>query len=181
MLQFPSEPPTSVPVLIICGEKDRDAPSKTFAWPQYRKWEGATKLIFEVSNGDHYVANGPAGGSEHETAAASVEIFMGINAMFAYPLQVFCPNECVFAPCPGFLGGTYNGPSGHAADRAPRGAIGGVALAWLRLFLQGDESARSQLINRPDIASGFEHSGVAGPLVKDESSGVADPLVMDRE
>ena len=52
-------------------------------------------------------------------------------------------------------------------DHAPRGAVGGVALAWLRLFLQGDENARSQLAVRPDIASGFESSGVAVPLAMD--------------
>jgi len=36
-----------------------------------------------------------------------------------------------------------------------------VALAWLRLFLLDDERARSQLAIRPDVASGFESSGVA--------------------
>jgi len=42
-----------------------------------------------------------------------------------------------------------------------------VALAWLRLFLQGDENARSQLAIRPDIASSYESSGVTAPLVMD--------------
>ena len=46
--------------------------------------------------------------------------------------------------------------------------VGGVALAWLRLFLQGDETARSQLAIRPDIASGFESSGVAVPLAMED-------------
>ena len=71
-------------------------------------------------------------------------------------------------PCP-FPFGYTNGPGGHARDHAPRGAIGGVALAWLRLFLQGDESARSQLAIRPDIASGFESSGVSVPLPMDRT------------
>ena len=76
-----------------------------------------------------------------------------------------CPNGCwalASLPC-----GTTNASSGHATEKAPRGAIGGVALAWLRLFLQDDESARSQLAIRPDIASGFESSGVAVPLAMD--------------
>ena len=56
---------------------------------------------------------------------------------------------------------------GRRGAARPRGAVGGVALAWLRLFLQGDENARSQLAVRPDIASGFESSGVAVPLAMD--------------
>ena len=60
-----------------------------------------------------------------------------------------------------------NGPGGHAIDHAPRGAIGGVALAWLRLFLHGDEDARSQLALRPEIACGYESSGVTASLVMD--------------
>ena len=75
-----------------------------------------------------------------------------------------CPYALWCAPCPCE---TLNGPSGHAVDHAPRGAVGGVALAWLRLFLQGDENAQSQLAVRPDIASGFESSGVAVPLAMD--------------
>ena len=73
-----------------------------------------------------------------------------------------CPNACLFAgPCPC---GTYNEATGHATPSAPRGAVGGVALAWLRLFLKDDESARSQLVLRPGIASAYECSGVEAPL-----------------
>merc|ERR1712205_251973 len=57
---------TTVPVLIICGEKDTyDADPKTQAWPQYRQTK-APKLIVEVKGGDHYVANGPAGGVKED-------------------------------------------------------------------------------------------------------------------
>ena len=49
-----------------------------------------------------------------------------------------------------------NGPTGFAKSEAPKGAIGGVVLAWLQLFLFGDETARLRLIARPDIASAFE-------------------------
>ena len=67
----------------------------------------------------------------------------------------------------GAVTSSFNEATGHAMPSAPRGAVGGVALAWLRLFLQGDESARSQLAVRPDIACGFESSGVAVPLAMD--------------
>ena len=158
-LVFPSQPPTAVPVLILCGEKDGEAPPKKFAWRHYRQ-TGAAKLIFEVKGGDHYDSLGPAGGSAGSDGELELCNCMTICAcwMCRCPVALWC------APCPN---GTQNGPSGHAADRAPRGAIGGVALAWLRLFLQGDENARSQLAARPDIASGFESSGVAVPLAMD--------------
>jgi hypothetical protein len=162
-LSFPEVVPTSVPVLIICGEKDDEASPKTNAWPHYRQ-TGATKLIFEVAGGDHYLGLGPAGGTKSELEAASEENALCFNFMIAYACMFMCPNACWCGPCPY---GTLNAPSGHATDHAPRGAIGGVALAWLRLFLLGDENARSLLVNRPDIASGFEHSGVAGQMTMD--------------
>ena len=68
-----------------------------------------------------------------------------------------CTMCCDSAPCPAGFG---TGPSGLAESRAPRGAIGRVALAWLQLFLQGDESARSRLLQRPGIASRFESEGI---------------------
>ena len=59
-LSFPSPPPTAVPVLILCGDNDEEAPPKKFGWPHYRQ-TGAAKLIFEVEGGDHYTPLGPAG------------------------------------------------------------------------------------------------------------------------
>ena len=159
-LSFPTEQrASSVPVLIICGEKDSwDANPKTQAWPQYHQTT-ATKLIVEVTGGDHYVANGPSGGNQHGLeAGAGVDMFC--NFMSSFACQLCCPPAHWCVP---FSGGTLDGPSGHAADHAPRGAIGGMALAWLRLFLLGHESVRSQLVIRPDIASGFECSGVEAP------------------
>ena len=164
-LSFPSEEElrkTTVPVLIICGEKDTyDADPKTQAWPQYRQTK-APKLIVEVKGGDHYVANGPAGGAK-EDLERGVDDFMLCNFISAN-VCMMC-NPCYpGAWCVPFSGcGTLNGSSGHTGHNtnAQRGAIGGIALAWLRLFLLGDESVRSQLALRPDIASGFECSGVA--------------------
>lgn len=158
-LSFPSPTPDSVPVLIVCGEKDGLADAKKHSWPQFRQ-TCATKLIFEVTGGDHYVALGPAGGTERELEAGSNDCAILCNCLCMQACMCMCPQGFWCAPCPNV---TLNGPSGHAADRAPRGAIGGVALAWLRLFLQGDETARAQLAARPDVASGFESSGVAVP------------------
>jgi dienelactone hydrolase len=162
-LSFPSKPSAAVPVLIICGQKDTEAPAKTKAWSHYRQ-TSAAKLIFEVAGGDHYVGLGPAGGNSSELEAASDSIALCCNCSIAYACVFLCPNALWCAPCPN---GTLNGSSGQASDHAPRGAIGGVALAWLRLFLLSDENARSQLVLRPDIASGFECSGVAVPLAMD--------------
>lgn len=155
-LSFPSRPPTSVPVLILCGEKDNEAPN---AWPQYRQ-TGAAKLIFEVKGGDHYLGLGPAGGTARELEAASDSTALLINTTIACACCIMCPYALWFTPCPAPYG-ILDGSGGHATGHAPRGAIGGVALAWLRLFLLGDEKARSQLAIRPDIASGYESSGVA--------------------
>lgn len=160
-LSFPNQPPTSVPVLIVCGEKDDEADPKKQGWPQYRQ-TGAAKLIFEVMGGDHYSTAGPAGGTQGQLQAGSDDTALLVNCCSAFACIYMCSEAaceslwCTPCPC-----GTLNGPSGHAADHAPRGAVGGVALAWLRLFLQGDEDARAQLAIRPDIASGFESSGVA--------------------
>ena len=151
-LVFPSDP-GSVPVLIICGENDSDASPSVQAWQHYRQ-TAAPKLIFEVTGGDHYVANGPAGGR----AVGDDGLATCCNFCTAFACMVCCPNALWCGPCPC---GTLDVPSGHATDHSPRGAIGGVALAWLRLFLLGDEDARSQLVIRPDIASGFDCSGIA--------------------
>lgn len=146
---FPEELSSTVPVLILCSENDREADSQKQAWAHYRKTTGPS-LIFEVSGGDHYSAVGPAGGTrkEFDDGAEPCVLFNCCCAVF-----------CGRAPCPI---GNLNGPTGHARDEAPRGAIGGVALAWLRLFLSGDESARARLRldARPDIASGFESNRI---------------------
>ena len=62
-----------------------------------------------------------------------------------------------------------DGPSGQARAQAPHGAGGGVALAWLRLYLLGDETARSQLAVRPGIASSFESEGVGAAMAIERS------------
>ena len=163
-LSFPSQPPTAVPVLIVSGEMDPDDPKGKNAWSYYRQ-TGATKLIFEVKGGDHYTPVGPSGGTESEAGSAGEAALC--NCLSVLGCLCLCKEfpQCWCAPCPCI--GTPNGPSGPATDHAARGAIGGVALAWLRLFLLGDENARSQLVLRPDIASGFECSGVAVPMAMD--------------
>mmetsp|Transcript_53892 Transcript_53892/g.166997 ORF Transcript_53892/g.166997 Transcript_53892/m.166997 type:complete len:332 (+) Transcript_53892:89-1084(+) len=154
---FPTELSASVPVLIICGEKDTDANVKTQAWSHYRL-TGATKLIFEVAGGDHYVANGPAGGTESDIDQGACQGLCALcNCACVICMCMVCPRQLWCVPCPY---GTLSGSSGHAKDHAPRGAVGGVALAWLQLFLLGDENARSKLAICPGIGSGFESNGV---------------------
>mmetsp|Transcript_24363 Transcript_24363/g.37255 ORF Transcript_24363/g.37255 Transcript_24363/m.37255 type:complete len:199 (-) Transcript_24363:124-720(-) len=141
---FPEELSASVPVLILCGDHDEEANSQTQAWNHYRKTT-APKLIFEIKGGDHFTANGPSGGNESEVASGAEPCSL-CNEIIAS----ICWG---WAPCPW---GNYNGPSGHATEEAPRGAVGGVVLAWLQLFLLGEESARERLVARPDIAASFE-------------------------
>lgn len=52
--------------------------------------------------------------------------------------------------------GSFNGSSGHVRNEASHGAIGGIVLAWLQLFLFEDENVQSILKTQPDIASKFE-------------------------
>ena len=142
--KFPPQLSASVPVLIMCSEHDKEADAQKQAWVHYRKTT-APRLIFEIAGGDHFSANGPAGGNETEFQQG-VEPFADCNGLLA----TLC---CLFAPFPF---GVMNGPTGFAKSEAPKGAIGGVVLAWLQLFLFGDETARLRLIARPDIASAFE-------------------------
>jgi len=143
-MEFPEELSASVPSLIVCSEKDTDAKPKKQAWVHYKK-TNAPKLIFEISGGDHYTGNGPAGGTEAEFENGNGPCFL-CNCFLSiiHPSLALCPH------------GISDGPSGFAKPKAPRGAIGGVVLAWLKLFLLGDESARSLLAAAPDIACGFE-------------------------
>ena len=136
---LPSQLTMTVPVLFVVGEKDRIAPAQEHAWPQYHRTR-SPKLILEVKAGNHAVANGPSGGSLRE--------FLGSLGF----CKCLCGILSGYAPL-----GTFNGSTGAAKPHAPNGAIGGMALAWLRLFLEGDESYRPQLQVRPDIASGFAH------------------------
>lgn len=156
---IPTELSVSVPVLIICGEKDTDAPPKDHASVQYRNIS-APRLIFEVAGGDHYVANGPAGGIE----AAGDDCGELCNCTAIICLAQCVSRERMCVPCPSAV---RTVPTGEATDSSPRGAIAGVALAWLQLFLFGDEGARSKLAARPDIATCFESSGVeAAPAMQ---------------
>mmetsp|Transcript_21650 Transcript_21650/g.31607 ORF Transcript_21650/g.31607 Transcript_21650/m.31607 type:complete len:321 (+) Transcript_21650:165-1127(+) len=140
---FPDDLSNTVPILILAGEKDKEADPQTQAWEHYRKTT-APKLIMEVKDGDHNSCNGPSGAntSDFEQGAEPCAL---INCIFAH--------ICACGPCPM---GSFNGSSGHARNEAPRGAIGGIVLAWLQLFLLGDESARSMLKAQPDIANRFE-------------------------
>jgi predicted dienelactone hydrolase len=150
---FPAALSPSVPALFVCGESDSEAPPQAHAWAQYRKTGGA-KLLFEVRGGNHHFANGPAGNAtEAESNTGAFDMALLCNCMCA----ILSQGACVPCPCPC---GTANGSGGHARADTPRGAVGVVALAWLRLFLLRDETARSQLATCPGIARSFESSGI---------------------
>jgi len=157
---LPDELTASVPMLFLVGERDREAPSQAHSWPQYYR-TAAPKLIFEVAGGDHFVANGPSGGIKADIASNGAPCFF---------CQMCCVHCCGgLSPCPCAV---LNGPSGHAQEQAAFGPVGGVALAWLKLFLMDDEGALRQLLHsvRPAIASGFESKGV--DLVRLHAGGV---------
>ena len=62
----PSDLNHSVPTLIFSGEFDTTAPSYLHANIHYNYTPNTTdKLLFEVTNGDHFIANGPDGGNGH--------------------------------------------------------------------------------------------------------------------
>lgn len=136
---------TVVPTLTICGQKDSVANAKKYGWSIYHKTT-APRMIMEVKGGDHYLAHGPAGGTETEATTGAELSF----------LNYFCAMFCDCAPIKG-ESGIEHVPCGHARDTSPRGAIGGLALAWVQLVLVGDETARAKLLaGPPGIASGFE-------------------------
>ena len=153
----PAELTPSVPVLFVCGENDTDAPPQAHAWAHYRKTGGA-KLLFEIEGGTHFSANGPAGDATEDemTEGASVMALLcnSTCALLSQGACVPCPCRC----------GIMTASSGHARADAPRAAVGRVALAWLRLFLLRDETARPELTTRPGIARNFESSGIAPPV-----------------
>lgn len=139
----------TVPTLFLVGSSDRQAPAHLHAWPQYRATT-APKLILEVSGGDHAIANGPAGGN---LLAAIGPMCCGLpDPMCGKGKTIFGVVTGTALPCC-----LIDGPTGHASDReAMHGDIGSLALAWLRVFLEGDERFRAQLQARPPIASAFE-------------------------
>ena len=53
------------------------------------------------------------------------------------------------------------GASGHWAGTRPTnmdGAVGRVGLAWLKVFLLGEEACRPVLLERPEKASRYQHN-----------------------
>jgi len=138
---MPAQLSEAVPVLFIVGQADSIAPGQIHAWPQYRQTT-APKLLFEIKHGDHAVGNGPAGGSIQEAVGPCA--LCGV-------CKYLCGIYCGCSPC-----GTFNGATGHATTHAPNGAVGGMALAWLLLYLEGDMSVSSRLQMQPEISSSFE-------------------------
>ena len=95
----------TVPLLIIGGEKDRRAPFNEHGLVHYCTTPPATpKLLFEVRDAGHWIANGPKG--------------------------------------------VYRDTG--------NGDVGRIALAWLKVFLEGDERYRKFLLAEPQSASRFE-------------------------
>lgn len=145
---FPKKLTDSVPTLHLVGSRDTDAPARKHAKKFYDR-TGAPSLFFEIEGGDHYVVTGPSGGNERDFTKGR-ELSFWVNVA----TTLLC---CGYVP---FSDGFGTGPSGVERDDAKRGAIGEIALAWLQLFLQGDESARSRLLEQPGIACRFESKGI---------------------
>ena len=145
---FPTELTGTVPTLHLLGSRDTDAPARKHAKKFYDR-TGAPSLYFEIKGGDHYVVTGPSGGNERDSTRGR-ELSFWINVT----TTLLC---CGYVP---FSDGFGTGPSGVERGDAKRGAIGEIALAWIQLFLQGDESARSRLLEQPGIASRFESKGI---------------------
>lgn len=151
---FGGPPSAVVPTLTICGEKDPLANAQIHSWRTFRKTT-APRMIMEVSGGDHFVANGPAGGTIQE-ALKGAKLRRNFICWF-----LSCGIlGCAYTPDKG-KEGFMHAISGEARDESPHGVIGGLALAWLQLFLLGDETARAQLLAcQPSIDSGFESHGL---------------------
>jgi len=174
-----------IPVLTICGSVDSTSPPEKHAWKAYsRTQSGTPKLIFEVEGGTHFAANGPGGlqtekGSEPKNDIYVFGMLLNLCCSASVLIQAeicpgFCfPRKCWFeCPCPG----DYDTPTGFASKDAPGGAVGGVALTWLQLYLRGDEEARGKLIYKPLIASKWQSEGVVDGLTapKMEEMAVGD-------
>ena len=145
---FPEKLTDSVPTLTLVGNKDTDAPAKKHGKKFYDITD-APKLFFEIKGGDHFIVNGPSGGKESDFLRGR-ELSFWANVT----TTILC---CGYYFFPSGFG---TGPSGTARDGAKNMAIGEIALAWLQLFLLGDESARSKLLERPSIASNYESKGI---------------------
>ena len=146
MSSFPRGPLTdAVPTLFLAGSMDTSAPASLFAWPEYKRTR-APKAIVEIKWGDHAIANGPAGGNLCAVAGPWL------------PCACCCICGALCCHCtplaPRFA---FHGSTGHFVPNAQskRSEIGSTALAWLKVFLVGDESYRAQLAQRPGIASRF--------------------------
>jgi len=101
-----------VPVLFLAGQRDRLAPVSDNALRHYEKTPASTpKLLFEVRNEGHWVANTPQGGN---------------------------------------------------------GAIGRLALSWLKVYLENDLRYRPFLRQRPASASRYRSN--LPPVVSPDSS-----------
>ena len=146
---------SKVPVLIICGDEDKQAPHNAFSRPMYEGIpSGTPKMFFQVRGGDHGVVNGPAG-------TGTLQKFVPLLDCLACHLCALCCWPPCFQRC-----WALNRPVGKHTDvdattaaATGSGAIGGVAVAWLKLFLNGDETQRAVLSeprSSPTSASAFE-------------------------
>ena len=132
----------TVPTLFLVGQWDTVAPACCHAWRHYHLTR-SPKLILEVQRGGHAAANGPASGHLFET-----DLQVGGPCIVCKFFGMLCCPCCASRF-------EFTGVVGHARPDAKRGDVGGYALAWLKVFLEGDEQWRGLLEQRPKIASGF--------------------------
>lgn len=146
---------SKVPVLIICGDEDKQAPHDAFSRPMYEGIpSGTPKMFFQVRGGDHGVVLGPAG-------TGTVQKFVPLLDCLACHLCALCCWPPCFQRCWALNRpvGKHTGVDATTAAATGSGAIGGVAVAWLKLFLNGDETQRAILSeprSAPTSASAFE-------------------------
>ena len=143
---LPAQLTDTVPTLIISGQCD---PVSWACLVQriYSAVRGPAKLHLQVRRGDHAIANGPAGGN-----CCQIAFGCGVCAACTIGFGVCCGN---YSPC-----GAFDRPTGLARLESRNGAIGAIALRWVRFYLRGGEAAAGaedlvQLQRRPSIASGW--------------------------
>ena len=147
----------AVPALLVTCDADKRSPPAQHGRPMYDAMPAQTpRMYFEVGHGaDHAAVNGPAGNGTMNSFIQSVDM-----CRLWCCCGLFCCAPSAFQVCWALNRPIASHKDAVAAGAAGgRGAVGGVVLAWLRIFLLDDESARASLVSpdaRPGCAVAFE-------------------------
>jgi len=135
-----------VPIMFLTGDKDEQAPPEEHGKLMYDSTPPPTpKLYFELSGGDHGAVDGPAGTHtvHHMVPCCTGEGRGGgkcccLGGFLCCCLAAWAPSmQCCWGI--GQPTATYDSPEARAQPPGGPGAIGGVVLAWLKLWLGRDE------------------------------------------